>query len=66
MKHHEIKICLVFLGQMVVPTSCYKGKEIPPWHNIPKLDGFLQAVVAMNVLTEARLAMQPRGIEVKP
>jgi len=28
---------------MVVPASYCKGKEIPPWHIIPKLDEFFQA-----------------------
>jgi hypothetical protein len=38
---------------MVVLATYYKGKEIPPWHNIPKLDEFLQVAVGMNVLTMA-------------
>ncbi len=40
MRHNEVKMCRVLLGHMVVPSSYCKGKEIPPWHNIPK---FLQA-----------------------
>jgi hypothetical protein len=43
---------------MVVPASYYKGKEIPPWHNIPKLDQFLQVVVVMNVLTKVHCAIK--------
>jgi hypothetical protein len=53
MKHNEIKMCRVFLGYMVVLASYCKGKEIRPWHNIPKLDQFLQVLIVMNFLTMA-------------
>jgi hypothetical protein len=39
------------LPSMVVPTSYYKGKKIPPQHSVPKLYWFLQVAVAINVLT---------------
>lgn len=58
MRHNEVKMCRVLLGYMVVPTSYCKRKEIPPWHSIPKLDQFLQVVVAMNVLTKAHYAIK--------
>jgi hypothetical protein len=53
MRHHEVKICPVLLGHMVVLANCSKGKGIPPWHNIPKFDEFLQVVFTLNVLTRA-------------